>query len=105
LAVLVDALRNLGPKSLAWLAEIDVTDEETLRELGAVEAYARLRFRFGRSISRTMLFALAAALEGIDWRQLTAEHKAALDRQARARIDGNPVAGSDEDQKTSATGA
>lgn len=83
----IEEMRNLGPKSKAWLREIGIDSEDMLREIGAVEAYARLRFRFGRTITRNMLFGLAAALAGIDWRQLTPGHKAELDRQARMRLD------------------
>lgn len=79
-------MRNLGPKSRQWLAEIDIRDIDDLRTVGAVEAYARLRFRFGRAISRNMLHAMAAALADIDWRQLSPEHKAELDRAARERL-------------------
>ena len=82
----VDSLRNLGPKSRAMLGEIGITDTDALRSLGAVETFARLRFRFGRQVTRNMLHALAAALAGIDWRQLSAEHKAELDRAVDARI-------------------
>ena len=81
-----EELRNLGPKSRQWLAEIGITDAAELRALGAVEAYARLRFRFGRAITRNMLHALAAALAGVDWRELSPEHKAELDRQAGERL-------------------
>lgn len=80
------AIRNLGPKSRAWLAEIGVTTESDLRALGAVEAYARLRFRFGRQVSRNMLFAMAAGLAGIDWHNLSAAHKAELDAAAASRL-------------------
>jgi DNA transformation protein and related proteins len=79
-------MRNLGPKSRAWLAEVGIEDEVTLRELGAVEAYARLRFRFGSMITRNMLFGLAAALADIDWRQLSPSHKAELDAAASLRM-------------------
>lgn len=79
-------MRNLGPTSRIWLAEIGIHDLEDVRALGAVETYARLRFRFGRKITRNMLHALAAALADIDWRQLTPEHKAELDREAAARL-------------------
>ena len=34
-------MRNLGPKSRQWLAEIDIRDIDDLRTVGAVEAYAR----------------------------------------------------------------
>ena len=79
-------MRNLGPKSRTWLAEIDIQTLEDLRETGVVEAYARLRFRFGKAISRNMLHALAAALADIDWRQLSPEHKAELDQAATERL-------------------
>jgi DNA transformation protein len=80
-------LRNLGPKSSAMLAEIGVTDEEMLREIGAVEAYARLAFRFGpRAVSTLMLHALAGALADVDWRRLDPSHKQALEREATTRL-------------------
>ena len=79
-------IRNIGPKSRAWLAEIDIRSMDELQVLGAVETYARLRFRFGNQITRTMLHALAASLVGIDWRQLSPEHKIELDRQAEERL-------------------
>jgi hypothetical protein len=82
----IDLMRNLGPKSRACLEEIGIGDEETLRELGPVEAYARLRFRFGNQVTRNMLHGLAAALIGIDWRQLSPEHKAELDRAVALRL-------------------
>jgi DNA transformation protein len=82
----VSELRNLGPKSRARLAEIDITTSEDLRAIGAVEAYARLRFRFGKVISRNMLHALAAALADIDWRHLPAEQKDELDRAVSRRL-------------------
>lgn len=79
-------MRNLGPKSKAWLTEIGINTLDDLRETGAVEAYAQLRFRFGRAVTRNMLHAMAAALADIDWRQLSREHKAELDRAASERL-------------------
>lgn len=79
-------LPNLGPQSEAWLAEIGLTQTEEIRALGAVETYARLRFRFGNKINRNMLFALAAGLAGIHWTALAPEHKAELDQLARERL-------------------
>jgi DNA transformation protein len=79
-------MRNLGPTSRAWLREIDIHSLDDLEAVGAVEAYARLRFRFGARVTRNMLHAMAAALAGIDWRQLDPIHKAALDAEAAERI-------------------
>jgi hypothetical protein len=75
-------MRNLGPQSRAWLAEIGIETEAELREIGAVEAYLRLRFALGRKVSLVMLYAMEAALLGIDWRHLPDETRAAL----RARV-------------------
>ncbi len=69
------------------LMEIGVSDESVLREIGAVEAYARLKFRFGpRAVSKLMLHALAGALADIDWRRLDPMHKKALEREAETRL-------------------
>ena len=84
----VEVLKNLGPQSRAWLAEIDVTSSEDLQALGAVEAYARLRFRFGPAITRNMLHAMAAALANVDWRQLSSAEKDALDLAVKMRLAG-----------------
>ena len=60
------------------LGEIDVANGAQLRALGAVEAYRRLQFRFGRQVSLNALYAMAAGLEDRDWRDLSAAEKAAL---------------------------
>jgi len=67
------------------LAEIGICDADGLAALGAVEVYCRLCFRFGSRVSRNMLHALAAALAGIDWRQLSPADKLYLDRQVAVR--------------------
>ena len=74
----VDSLRNLGPKSVEMLAEVGITTADQLRELGSVEAYHRMKFAFGNRVSLNALWAIEAGLRGIDWRQLTADDKAAL---------------------------
>lgn len=81
----IDAMRNLGPQSRAWLAEIGIETEAELREIGAVEAYLRLKFALGRKVSLVMLYAMEAAVRGIDWRHLPEETRAAL----RARLPSN----------------
>jgi DNA transformation protein and related proteins len=81
----IEDMRNLGPATARMLAEVDVLDENGLRLLGSVEAYARLKFRFGRNVSLIALYAMEAALLEIDWRDLSAESKADLKRQLEAR--------------------
>jgi DNA transformation protein and related proteins len=79
-------MRNIGPKSRKLLEEVDIFSLEDLAELGSVEAYARLRFRFGRQVNRNMLHALDAALAGCLWTDLSAERKAELDAAVAARM-------------------
>ena len=69
---------GLGPKSVAWLAEVGITSEAELRAIGAVEAWRRLRHWDARRVSRNMLWALHAALEGLPIRAVDAAAKARL---------------------------
>lgn len=66
------------------LCEIDVTTVEALRELGAVEAYRRLKFRFGGHITAVALYALEAALRDCHWLDLSAAERVALKEAALA---------------------
>jgi DNA transformation protein len=77
----VHLLRNLGPKSAAMLARAGIATIGELRALGAVEAWRRVAFMGGKP-SRNLLWAMAAGLEGRDWRSLTPAEKAALETEA-----------------------
>lgn len=82
----VSVLPNLGPVTARLLGEVGIATVGDLEALGAVEAYARLRFRHGRAVTRIALHALEAGLRGIDWRALTPADKAALEAAAAARL-------------------
>ncbi|MCA9031443.1 MAG: TfoX/Sxy family protein [Planctomycetaceae bacterium] len=73
----IESLRNLGPKSGTWLREAGITTVEELRRLGAVVAYQAVQQQRD-GVSLNLLWALAAGLEGIDWRELTEERKEEL---------------------------
>lgn len=75
-------MRNLGPASARLLAEIGIRDERSLRALGAAEAFRRLRFESPAPPSLNLLWAMQGAIDGRDWRSLTAEEKARLKRAA-----------------------
>jgi hypothetical protein len=68
-------LRNLGPRSVALLAGIDIHTPEELRRRGALQTYLVLR-RSGAIRSLNLLWALVGALEpwpeGRDWREVAA---------------------------------
>lgn len=75
------ALPNLGPYSDEQLREIGVATAGDLRALGSIEAWRRLRFRFGaRRVNLLFLYALDGALTGHDWRRLPAGRKEELRR-------------------------
>ena len=74
----VERLPNLGPYITKRLTEIDVRNVGDLHAMGAVEAYARLKFRFGREITLNALWGMDAALSGIDWRHLSDDRKSEL---------------------------
>lgn len=65
----LESLRNLGPASAAWLRDAGIPDPATLAAVGAVAAFRRVRAR-GHRPSRNLLFALAGAIEGVDWRRV-----------------------------------
>jgi len=73
-------MRNLGPVMERQLAEVGIGSEEDLRAVGAVEAYARLRFAFPR-VSLNALHAMEAAMRGIPWQDLPRADKERLAAQ------------------------
>lgn len=75
-------LPNLGPVMAERLLEIGIADEADLRRAGPIDAWRRLRFRFGRAVTRNALYAMEAALLDIDWRQIPPETKRHLDSEA-----------------------
>ena len=76
----VASLRNLGPKSALMLHEAGISTVEELRVLGAAKAYARVKAMRPRGASLNLLWALAAGLEDRDWRELSSDEKARLQR-------------------------
>lgn len=65
---------NLGPKSSAWLREIDLTSLEDVRALGPIEVCRRLHAG-GRPVSAVMAYALEGALTGCHWNAIPWETK------------------------------
>lgn len=74
----LDDLRNLGPATARRLAEVGIDSQAELWRVGSVEAYVRLRFRFGKRVTLNALWAMEAALLGIHWCDLSKERKREL---------------------------
>ncbi|MBO9715273.1 MAG: TfoX/Sxy family protein [Pseudoxanthomonas sp.] len=93
-------LRNIGPKSAAWLRQVGLRSAEDLVAAGAVQAFIKVR-RAGFKPSLNLLYALEGALQDCHWhdvpearrQQLLAELEAAsaLLPPARGRPMGGPV--------------
>lgn len=76
-------LKNIGPASVRQLREVGIEDEATLRKLGAIAAYRRLKHALPREVSLVMLYALEGALRGCHWNQLPPGVKEKLGAAAR----------------------
>ncbi len=70
-------LKNLGMASVNILNAIGVRSYEDLAEMGAVEAYNRIKAR-GIQVSKVMLYALQGALLNVHWNDLAPELKQQL---------------------------
>lgn len=81
----IESLPGLGPYISRRLVEADISTIGDLRECGSVEAYARLKFRFGREITLNALWAIEAALAGQDWRHIPDNRKQELKAELARR--------------------
>ena len=70
-------LENVGRTTVQWLHAIGVRDRERLAELGAAEAFRRVRDR-GFRANLVLLYALEGALRDTAWRDLDDSTKADL---------------------------
>lgn len=72
-----DKLKNVGPKSAAWLRQVGVRTQDDLVSLGAVAAFVKVK-RAGFRPSLNLLYALEGALMGCHWQQVPEERRAEL---------------------------
>ena len=78
-----DKLRNVGPKSAAWLRQVGVRTQQDLETLGAVAAFVKVK-RAGFRPSLNLLYSLEDALLGCHWQQVPDERRAELLAAAEA---------------------
>ncbi|MGH8442632.1 MAG: TfoX/Sxy family protein [Nevskiaceae bacterium] len=78
-------LKNLGPVSSRWLAEVGIHRRADLIRIGPVEAYLRVKAA-GHRPSLNLLWALAGAERGLRWNKLLQEdrHRLLLELDAAA---------------------
>jgi len=68
-------VKNIGPVSRRWLAEVGVESLADLEALGPITTYRLIRSMRGGKVSLNLLWALVGALEGLDSRQLSQARK------------------------------
>jgi len=86
----VSELKNLGPSSAEWLADVDIVTVGDLRRLGPALAWRIVRERFPQA-NILLLWAMAAGLDDRHWQSLRTDEKTALRAEAE-RISLGPGA-------------
>ena len=72
-----DKLKNVGPKSAAWLRQVGVRTQADLEALGSVAAFIKVK-RAGFRPSLNLLYALEGALLGCHWQQVPEDRRSEM---------------------------
>jgi DNA transformation protein len=75
-------LLNIGRQTEKWLNEAGIFTEEELRQVGAVEAWTRIKVARPRQVSLNALYAIYGALEGYEWDKIPEAIKEELRAEA-----------------------
>ena len=70
-------LRNIGPKSAAWLRQVGLRSAQDLAAIGAVQAFAKIR-RAGFKPSLNLLYSLEGALLDCHWHDVPEQRRQQL---------------------------
>jgi len=91
-------IKNIGPKSMAWLRQTGVRTQEDLESVGSLAAYVRIK-RAGFKPSLNLLYALEGALLDCHWQEVPESRRVELVTAAESAIAllplprGRPAAG------------
>jgi DNA transformation protein len=69
---------GVGPVTEARLLGVEIKNRAALTKLGAIAAYRRIRFRYGKAVTLNALYGLEAVILGCHWRDLSPTRKAEL---------------------------
>ncbi|MHC1654769.1 TfoX/Sxy family protein [Stenotrophomonas maltophilia] len=83
-------LRNIGPKSAAWLRQVGLRSREDLVAIGAVGAFVKVK-RAGFKPSLNLLYSLEGALLDCHWQELSEPQREVLVQDYEARIAAQPL--------------
>ena len=82
---MTEKLRNIGPKSAAWLRQTGVRTLDDLKEVGALSAFVRIK-RAGFKPSLNMLYALEGAILDCHWQDIPGDRRSELILAAEAAV-------------------
>ena len=91
-------IRNVGPKSAAWLRQVGVRTTEDLARVGPVEAFLKVK-RAGFRPSLNLLYSMAGALADCHWNDVPEAHRQELVAALEAAESANPIRTRWEKQK------
>lgn len=78
-------LRNIGPKSAAWLRQVGLRTQDDIAAVGTVEAFMRVK-RAGFKPTLNLLYAIEGALTDRHWQEVPEERRNELVSAAEAAI-------------------
>jgi hypothetical protein len=80
-----EKIRNIGPKSMAWLRQTGVRSLADLQSVGSLAAFVRIK-RAGFRPSLNLLYALEGAILGCHWQEIPDTRRAELVQAAEAEV-------------------
>ncbi|MFI4969684.1 MAG: TfoX/Sxy family protein [Lysobacterales bacterium] len=91
-------IRNVGPKSAAWLRQVGVRTTEDLARIGPVDVFLKVK-RAGFRPSLNLLYSMAGALADCHWAELPEARKQELLAMLESSETANPIRTRWEKQK------
>jgi hypothetical protein len=80
-----EKLRNIGPKSAAWLRQVGLRTQDEIAAVGTVEAFMRVK-RAGFKPTLNLLYAIEGALLECHWQEVPEPRRQQLVAEAEAAI-------------------
>ena len=80
-----EKIKNIGPKSMAWLRQTGVRTQADLEEVGSLAAFVRVK-RAGFKPSLNLLYALEGAILGCHWQSLPEARRSELILAAEVEV-------------------
>lgn len=80
-----EKIKNIGPKSMAWLRQTGIRTLEELKITGSLSAYVRIK-RAGFKPSLNLLYAMEGAILGCHWQEIPDDRRSELILAADAAV-------------------